>query len=101
VQYCLINKITTKPDKRDEVIRIMLESGKPFDTNDNCLLYMVSKDTQSENVIWVLDVWNSYEAHEEAMAKSDMRQFVKEAIPLLQHRPEQFIIQPVGGKPGK
>jgi hypothetical protein len=28
--YALINRLTTKPGKRDEVIKVLLEAGKPF-----------------------------------------------------------------------
>jgi quinol monooxygenase YgiN len=64
MSYLLINKMTTKPGKRDEVINILLESGKAFDNNDACLMYLVSQDRDDENVIWVQDAWTSEEEHQ-------------------------------------
>lgn len=96
--YALINKLTAKPGKRDEVMKILLEAGKPFDDNSACLLYLVYKDVTDPNVIWVEDVWTDKDNHTTAMAKPEVRPFVAQAIPLLEGMPEQREIELVGGK---
>jgi quinol monooxygenase YgiN len=96
--YALINKMTAKPGKRDEVLKIMLESGAAFDDNEHCILYVVSKDKKDENVLWVQDVWTDEASHQEAMGDEAMQQYVKQAMPLLEGMPEQIAIEPAGGK---
>lgn len=98
MNYCLINKMTVKPDMRDEVVKIMLEAGQPFNDNPNCFLYLLSESIEDENVIWVQDIWKDQKSHQAAMETPEMMQFVKKSIPLLECMPEQFEIKPVGGK---
>src|SRR4051812_928805 len=95
MNYALLNKMTVKPGKRQEVIDILLESGAAFDDNPQCLLYLVSKDKQDENVIWVQDVWTDELSHEQAMNDEKMQWYVKQAMPLLEGMPEQIAIEPV------
>jgi quinol monooxygenase YgiN len=94
----LINKMVTKPGKRDEVTAILLESGAAFEQLDACLMSLVSHDADDFDVIWVQDVWTEESAHEEAMADPHMREYIQRAIPLLAGMPEQHRVSAVGGK---
>jgi quinol monooxygenase YgiN len=96
--YALLNKLTAKPEQRQQVIDILLESGKLFDDNPSCHLYLVSEATQDPNAIWVTDLWTTQEAHEEALKVPELRPFVEKSLPLLEGMPEQIEIRPVGGK---
>lgn len=98
MSYLLINKIKTKPGKRDEVVELLIKAGKVFDGNDACELYLVSLDKEKENVIWVQDVWKDSESHKRAMSDATMKRYVEKAIPLLEAMPQQFEIEAVGGK---
>ena len=96
--FALINRLTTKRGKRDEVLKVLLEAGKPFQYNATCLLYLVYEDLKDPNVIWVQDLWTSKEEHTAALAKPEERSFVAQALPLLEGMPEQREVAPVGGK---
>ena len=96
--YALINRLTTKPGKRDEVLKLLLEAGKPFQENVACVLSLVYKDLQDPNVIWVEDLWTSKEEHTAALARPEVRPFVAQALPLLEGMPEQREVALVGGK---
>lgn len=96
--YALINKLTTKPDKRKEVIALLLESGKPFLNNPSCVHYLVYEDTKDPNVIWIEDVWKNKEDHTAALARPELRLYIEKTIPLLENMPEQYEVELVGGK---
>lgn len=98
MSYALVNKMTTKDGKRDEVLDILLKSGSAFDENEHCLMYLVSKDKNAPNVIWVHDIWTDAESHEQSMQDETMQQYIKQAMPLLEGMPQQFEIELVGGK---
>ena len=98
MNYILINKMTTKPGKRQQVIDLLLRAGKPFDNNAACLLYLVSASKEQPDVIWIQDIWTNKEDHEEAMRSEEMSTFIKQTMPLLQGMPEQFQVEPAGGK---
>lgn len=96
--YAIINKLTARVGKRDEVIELLLESGKPFQDNSSCLLYLVYEDVKDPNVIWVEDVWTNKEDHTAALARPELKPYIVETIPLLEGMPEQFEIHLAGGK---
>ena len=96
--YALINKLHAKSGKRDEVIQLLLESGKPFDNNPSCILYLVYKDAKDSNTIWVEDVWTNKDDHTTAMEQAEMKPFIEKTMPLLEGMPEQFEINFIGGK---
>ena len=98
MNYVLINKMTTKPGKRQEVIDIMVKAGKPFDENPSCLIYLLGGAKDDPNAIWVQDIWTNKEDHETAMQTEEMAAYIKQAMPLLEGMPEQFEIEPAGGK---
>jgi quinol monooxygenase YgiN len=98
VAYALINRLNAKPGQRGEVVAILLESGRLFDDNADCLLYLVSESEDDPNVIWVVDLWTSEEAHTEALLAPELRPFIERAMPLLEGMPEQIKIRPRGGK---
>ena len=94
----LLNRLTAKPGKRQRVVEILLESGKLFDDNPACLLYLVSESIEDTNVIWVTDLWTSEHEHAEALKVPELRPFVEESMQLLEGMPEQIQLRPVGGK---
>lgn len=96
--YALLNKLTAKPGKRQQVVDILLEAGRLFDDNPSCLLSFVSEAVADPDVIWVTDLWTSQAEHEQALQNPQLRPFVEKSLPLLEGRPEQIEIRPVGGK---
>jgi quinol monooxygenase YgiN len=98
MQFALLNRLTAKPGQRDRVVEILVESGKLFDDNRACRLYLVAESEDDPNLIWVADLWTSEEEHAEALKVPEMRPFVEQCMPLLEGMPEQIKVRPVGGK---
>jgi quinol monooxygenase YgiN len=96
--YALLNKLTARPGQRQRVVDILLQSGKLFDDNEHCFLYLVSESTEEPDVIWVVDLWTSQEDHAEALKAPQLRPFVEQAMPLLEGMPQQIELRPVGGR---
>ena len=96
--HVLLNRLTARPGQRRQVVEILLESGRLFDDNPACLLYAVTEASDDPDVIWVVDLWTSEEAHAEALKAPELRPFVERALPLLEGMPEQIQVRPAGGK---
>ena len=96
--HVLLNRLTAKPGQSQRVVEILLQSGKLFDDNPACLLYLVCESTDDPNLLWVIDLWTNQQAHAEALKAPEMRPFVEQAMPLLEDMPEQIEVKPVGGK---
>jgi quinol monooxygenase YgiN len=98
MEFALLNRLTAKPGRRERVVEILLESGKLFEDNPACRLYLVAESADDPNLIWVADLWTSEEEHAEALTVPEMRRFVEECMPLLEGMPEQIRVLPAGGK---
>lgn len=96
--HVLLNRLTAKPGQRQRVVEILLESGKIFEDDPACLLYLVCGSTDDPNIVWVIDLWTSQEAHAKALKAPELRPFVEQAMPLLEGMPEQIDVRPMGGK---
>ena len=98
MEFALLNRLIAKPGQRDRVVEILVESGKLFDDNAACRLYLVAESAVDPNLVWVADLWTSEEEHAEALKVPEMRPFVEQCMPLLEGMPEQIRVRPVGGK---
>src|SRR4030095_6406182 len=96
--HVLLTRLTAKPGQRQRLVEILLESGKLFDDNPACLLSFVSESTDDPNLVWVVALWPSQQAHDEALKAPELRPFVEQAMPLLEGMPDQIEVRPVGGK---
>ena len=61
-------------------------------------LYLVSESSDDPDLVWVIDLWTSQDAHAEALKATELRPFVEQAMPLLEGMPEQIEVRLVGGK---
>jgi quinol monooxygenase YgiN len=96
--HVLLNRLTAKPGARDLIVQKLIESGKLFDDNGDCLLYLVAESTGSPDDIWVVDLWTTEEAHTEALQDPALQPFIVETMPLLEGMPEQIEVRARGGK---
>lgn len=93
-----LNRLTARDGERRRVLSLLVESGRLFDDNSACLLYLVTEAADDPNVIWVFDLWTSREEHEQALAQPELKPYIAEALPLLVGRPEQLELRVAGGK---
>jgi quinol monooxygenase YgiN len=98
VTHVLINQLTAKPGQRGRVVEILLESGRLFDDNPACLLYLVTEAADDPDRVWVIDLWTSGQAHAEALQAPELRPYVEQAMPLLEGMPTQIEVRAAGGK---
>lgn len=75
-----INKITTVAGKRNEVVRLVMNGS---DEMPGCHSYIVAKDAQDADVIWVSEVWDSAEMQKASMDIPDVKQSVEQAMPMI------------------
>jgi quinol monooxygenase YgiN len=96
--FALLNRLAAKPGERDVVVRNLLDSGRLFDDNPACLLYLVVEAVDDPDGIWVVDLWSSEEEHSTALQAPELRRYVSETVPLLRGAPEQIQVRVAGGK---
>ena len=97
VTYGLIGKMTTASENRDAFIEILSEASAMMMAREDCHLYLVSKDADDETVIWVTEVWNSKQAHDDALALPEVRALIGKGMPLITGGPQGHTLIPVAG----
>ena len=92
--YGLIGKMKVVPEKRDELIAILIEgiAGMP-----GCLSYVVAKDLTDPDAIWITEVWDSQESHQASLSLPSVQQAIGRGRPLITGFGERFETEPVGG----
>ena len=92
--YGLIGKAKTVEGKRDEFIKLLLEgtSGMP-----GCLSYVVAKDPDDANAVWITEVWDSKESHEASLKLPSVQAAIAKGRPMIAGFGERYITEPVGG----
>ena len=92
--YGLIGKMKTVPGERDTLISILLGgvSGMP-----GCLSYVVAKDRNDSDSIWVTEVWDSQESHQASLSLPSVQRAMSRGKPLIAAFGERFETIPIGG----
>lgn len=93
-KYGLIGKMLATPGKRDEPIDILLGgvSGMP-----GCLSYVVARDVEDGDALWVSEVWESQDAHQASLSLPSVREAISNGRPMIAGFGERFETEPVGG----
>lgn len=90
-------KFTTHPGKRDELVKILLESADHLKDNADCLHYLIGT-TAEPDAVWVYETWSSKEAHDAALEPEDAKAFIRQAMALIASISNQVDTEVAGGK---
>ncbi len=93
--FGLIGKMLAAPGRRDELLEIMRNGAVPM---DGCRSYIVARDPQSADGIWITEVWESKEQHAASLSIPAVRETINKAMPLIAGFGERFETEPVGGQ---
>lgn len=78
--YGLIGKIRATAGKRDELVAILLEGTGSM---PGCVSYVVAKDTESPDCIWITEVWQTKEQHAGSLSLPQVQQAIARGKPLI------------------
>ena len=93
--YGLIGKILAQPGKRDELATILVEgvAGMP-----GCLSYIVARDSEDADSLWVTEVWDSADSHQASLSLPSVQAAIQAGRPLIAGFAERYETEPVGGQ---
>ena len=63
--FGLISKLRAHHGHRDDLIAVLLEGSRAM---PGCLNYLVAKDIHDEHTVWVVETWDSAQAHHSALS---------------------------------
>ena len=68
---------------------ILIDASKLVSMAQGCHIYLVSKDIINEDSIWVTEVWDSKEDHDNSLKVEGVRDLISMAMPLLDGQPKK------------
>ena len=95
--YGLISRINAVPGRCDELIRLLSEIS---DTMPGCLSYIVARDVEDANALWVTEVWVDADSHKAALQLPLVQQAIERGKGLMLGVEHRFETKPVAGLPG-
>ena len=88
-KYGLHGKLKATTGNGDQLANILLEAARLVSTAKGCHLYLVSKDKNDADAIWVTEVWDSKEDHDNSLKADEVKALIARAFPLLDGMPEK------------
>jgi quinol monooxygenase YgiN len=87
-----------QPGKGEELAGILLEAADGLRDFDSCLLYVVSRDAEDPDRIWVTEAWTDREAHAASLRQPGTPEMIARARPLIAGMEGRAEFEPLGGK---
>lgn len=88
-KYGLHGKLKATEGNGDKLASILLNASQLISTVKGCHLYLISKDKNHEDSIWVTEVWDSKEDHDNSLKIEAVKEFIFQALPILDGQPEK------------
>jgi quinol monooxygenase YgiN len=88
--------MTAQPGKGDEVIETLLNA--PSLSNEDCVVFLVSRSAGNPDLVYVTEGWTSEQAHSSFFATEPAQALVARLQPLLAGDSQYVDEVPVGGK---
>ncbi len=92
--YGLIGRMTAIPGQRDALIGILLEGIRNM---PGCLSYVVARDRDEPNAIWITEVWTDEDSHRASLALPAVKQAIARGKALIAGFDSRTVTEPVDG----
>ncbi len=92
--YGLIAKIDAVPGQRDALAATLIEgvAGMP-----GCLSYVVAKDSEDLDALWVTEVWDSRESHAASLSLPSVQAAIGQGRPMIAGFSQRVETEVLGG----
>ncbi|MGB3587476.1 MAG: antibiotic biosynthesis monooxygenase [Tunicatimonas sp.] len=86
-KYGLHGKLTATEGNGKKLASILLEASQLVASVQGCHLYLISQDQAHPNDVWITEVWDSQEDHDNSLKDEKVRALITQAMPLLAGKP--------------
>lgn len=98
MQYLLQGSLTAKDRYQNELADILLQASSLVSKAKGCKLYVIGKNTENKNAVYVTEIWDSKEDHDNSLKIKGVRELISKAMPLLDGNPSKGLqLEVIGG----
>ena len=87
--YLLQGKLDATEGNAGQLSQILIEASKLVSTAKGCKLYIVGKDDKENNSVYVTEIWESKEDHDNSLNVEGVKELIMKAMPLLNGQPQK------------
>jgi quinol monooxygenase YgiN len=98
VGYGRCGKIVATAGNGDTLAAHLLDAASALERVEECHLYLVSRDPVEPEAVWVVEFWQSAEAHRASLELNAVQELISRARPIIAAMGERIELHPVGGK---
>lgn len=96
--YLLYGKLTARAGHTDELSNILLEASKLVSKAKGGKLYVIGKDQNDSNSVYITEIWDSKEDHDNSLKVDGVRELIMKAMPIIDGQPHKGQeLQIIGG----
>lgn len=88
-KYGLHGKMVATAGNGKKLAEILLEASRLISNAKGCHLYFISKDKEDENAVWVTEVWDNKESHDDSLKAEGVRDLISRAMPIIRMPPQK------------
>lgn len=92
--FGLIGKMRARPGRREALIELLLAESAAM---PGCLSYVVARDEQGEDAIWITEVWADEDSHKASLSLPEVRAIIERARPMIAGFEAHVRTVPAGG----
>lgn len=82
-KYGFHGKLKATEGNGPKLSALLLEASRAMSAVKGCHLYMVSRDRNDADAIWVTEVWDSKDDHDNSLKLEGARELIAQAMPIL------------------
>lgn len=96
-KYAMFGKLTAHPGKREELAKMMLESGETLNDMEGCIYYILHAAEDDPDDLWITELWESQEAHAASLKNEKVLELIGRCRHLIAGG-SAVKVRPFGGK---
>jgi len=87
--YLLHGKLTARPGQTEMLAGILMEASKLVAAVKGCRLYVIGRDAADTESVYVTEIWDSKEDHDNSLKAAGVKELIVKAMPLLDGPPSK------------
>lgn len=88
-RYGLHGSLKAKEGEIEELAEILIRASELVSSAKGCRLYTIGLDDTKPNTVWITEIWDSKEDHDNSLLIPGVRELIATARPLLDGQPEK------------
>ena len=88
-KYFLHGRLSAKQGQGETLRALLLEAAAAMPSVKGCIIYAISKDSADPESVWITEVWDTKEDHDNSLKLESVRAIISQAMPVIDGMPQK------------